>query len=750
MFNFAALLLIPYYEYIFRISTTKDMSLMSLMLSLLFSFGYSAFLAILMRLFKKPSANRFVTALILFVVPVLYLTEFFVYRSFKVFYDVNTIINGAGGVVAGFKADAARLIFCFDGLSRIFLFLLPFILYVLFLRKKDHAMRHSLFNIVYFAVIALVLVLFTGFLIGKIDNYRYMCNEEYNYQNVVEALGFSTGVRLDVKKMISGNGNEIEFEFADMPAFESTGTNGPKNVISNFVPNSEETGEALSRSSLPSPAPRDELTVKAGKNAALEEVLNEITEEETVVAEAEISETPEVEEPAEEVIEEPEPEEVIEVEPPKEEWASYYGVNALDIDFAALAESTSGTKKDLDNYVASQTPSSKNKYTGLFKGKNLIFFSAEAFSGDIIDPELTPTLYRLSTKGIQIPDYYQPAIAGTTGGEYANIFGMIPANGGKSMKEMTAQNTWITIGNRLNDEGYYGKAYHNNSGEVYGRYQTHNRLGYSEGFEAVGNGMEQYLSGSGFPQSDLEMMQGTLPTYIDKQPFNIYYMTVSGHGQYGRKINRMSAKNYERVENLGYSEIVKCYIANNLELEDALTYTVNELERAGIADDTVIVLGADHFPYSLDNDAALGNMPALSELYGYNVTNYIERDHNRLIIWSGCLEDEDPIIVDEPVFSPDILPTLCNLFGVEFDSRLLPGRDIFSDKEALIFTGGYDWKTSLGTYIAKKNEFTPASPDVIVPEGYVDRIKSEVRNRMAYCKGVLSCAYFDHVFGPSN
>ena len=162
----------------------------------------------------------------------------------------------------------------------------------------------------------------------------------------------------------------------------------------------------------------------------------------------------------------------------------------------------------------------------------------------------------------------------------------------------------------------------------------------------------------------------------------------------------------------------------------------------------MIVLGADHFPYSLDNDAALGHMPNLSELYGFNVTNYIERDHNRLIIWSGCLEDMDPIVVDDPVFSLDILPTLCNLFGVEFDSRLLPGRDIFSDKDALIFTGGYDWKTSLGTYIAAKNVFTPASPDTEIPDDYVNTIKADVRNRMTYCKGVLSCDYFNHVFGP--
>lgn len=55
--------------------------------------------------------------------------------------------------------------------------------------------------------------------------------------------------------------------------------------------------------------------------------------------------------------------------------------------------------------------------TGIFAGKNLIFITAEAFTAEVIDEDLTPTLYRLATKGIQFTDYYQPAGAGTTGGE---------------------------------------------------------------------------------------------------------------------------------------------------------------------------------------------------------------------------------------------------------------------------------------------------------------------------------------------
>ena len=139
-------------------------------------------------------------------------------------------------------------------------------------------------------------------------------------------------------------------------------------------------------------------------------------------------------------------------------------------------------------------------------------------------------------------------------------------------------------------------------------------------------------------------------------------------------------------------------------------------------------------------------MPYLEELYGHEVTTYLERDHNRLIIWSGCLEDEEPIIVDDPTFSPDILPTLSNLFGLEFDSRLLAGRDVFSDAEPLIYSVIYDWKTDKGTYRSLTGEFTPASEDTVIPEGYVERINSIVSNKLTFSSRVINYDYYAHVF----
>lgn len=417
--------------------------------------------------------------------------------------------------------------------------------------------------------------------------------------------------------------------------------------------------------------------------------------------------------------------------------------NVLELD---LEGGNTSKIKELNEYVKTLSPSNKNKYTGLFKGKNLIMITAEAFTAEVIDPVLTPTLYRLATKGINFTDYYQPASAGTTGGEYQNIFGMLPTAGGMSFKNAAKNLNYYTMGSQLDRLGYYGKAFHNNSYTYYSRNITHVKLGYSDGFMGYGNGMEQYVK-KRWPQSDLEMIEGTLPTYIDNQPFNVYYMSVSGHSGYTKAGNAMTAKNWEKVENLPYSDMIKGYLAANIELDNAMAHLVTELENKGIADDTVICISTDHFPYGLDYNAKLGDMPYLSELYGYNVTNLIQRDHSRLIIWSGCLEKMDPIIVDSPTFGLDIIPTLSNLFGTEFDSRLLPGRDALSDAEALIFNMNYDWKTDLGTYYSSKGTFVPKDENTVVPEGYVNRIKSVVRNKIRYCSNALSSNYLAYHFG---
>ena len=648
-----------YYEMIFRESTVHGIWGISFYPTLLFSLLYGGFLFLILSLIKNKRIYFTTNLSLLCLTAIPFLVEFFVYRQFKIFYDLNTVAGGAGDVAGGFMDDVLRLIFSFDGLYHIFLFLLPAVLYGIFGRKQvfipdfSEKLRHGTI----FTLAALFIV--TLFTVNFHKPFSNAYDHQYSFQSAVSNFGLITGIRLDATRNISGD--DGGFEAMDMAALEET------------------------------------------------------------VVESEIEK------------------ESVETEPE-------YGDSIMNIDFKALAEQSSGVYAEMDNYVASLQPSSKNKYTGIFEGKNLIFITAEAFSEELIDPELTPTLYRLATKGIHFTDYYQPASAGTIGGEFSNIFGMLPMNGGISFENMAYNHAPFTMGQQLNKLGYYGVAYHNNDYTYYSRHITHNSLGYSEGFYGMGNGLEEHITYC-FPESDLELIEATIDDYIDHQPFNIYYMSVSGHSEYTNGSNAMANKNQDAVAHMtDVSDRIRNYYACNLEFEYAMTYLIDQLEAKGIADDTVIVIGADHFPYGLDYDAALGYMPYLEELYGHEVNTYLERDHNRLIIWSGCLEDSEPIVVDTPTSSIDILPTLSNLFGLEWDSRLLVGRDVFSDAMPLVFTVSYDWKTDKGTYLSWSGTFTPADANMTIPSDYVDRINSIVRNKLTFSSRIINYDYYAHVF----
>ena len=435
---------------------------------------------------------------------------------------------------------------------------------------------------------------------------------------------------------------------------------------------------------------------------------------------------------------EPDPDEV----PEETEPEIFYGYNELPLDFEALEEQTKSQKlKSFYSYINSLPKGEKNRYSGMFEGKNLIFITAEAFSAEVIDPEMTPTLYRLANEGIKFHEYYQPAWgASTTTGEFSNLIGLVPANGGASMKEVITQRMFLTIGNQLQALDYTSLAYHNHHHNFYDRHMTHRWLGYDK-FIARGSGLD--VSGV-WPESDLEMMEQTVDDYIDNQPFNIYYMTVSGHCLYTYDQNAMTRKNYDKVQHLEHSDTVKGYYASQLELEYALEYLVGRLEEAGIADDTVIVLATDHYPYGLERSSTWENtVDHLAELYGVEDYDKFMRDHNALIIWSGCIEDMD-IEVTTPVYSLDILPTISNLFGVSYDSRLLVGRDALSEEQPLVLWPDYSWLTDLGRYDSSTGVFTP-NEGAVIPEGYQEYIDALVANKITFSRSIQSENYYKFI-----
>ena len=444
---------------------------------------------------------------------------------------------------------------------------------------------------------------------------------------------------------------------------------------------------------------------------------------------------------------------VIQVDEPVPDEPVVYDYNKMELDFTATSDLVGGsTLENMRNYFSSKTASQQNEYTGMFKGKNLIQITAEAFSPYVISKELTPTLYKLTHEGFVFTNYYQPGWGqSTTGGEFAHMTGIIPTwvNGNLSFYASHQDYMPFALGNQFRALGYTTVAYHNNSYTYYNRHLTHPNLGYD--YYGQGNGLT--LTVPGWPYSDLDMMEQTAPAYIEDyvntgKPFHAYYMSVSGHANWGWG-NAMSAKNREAAVAAypNASQPVQGYIAANLELEYALTYLLEQLEAAGIADDTVICMTADHYPYALVTD----EVDYYQELSGKQDSELdISRYKNTWLLWSGSMESS--VTVNTPCSAIDILPTVSNLFGLEFDSRLMSGHDVFAQNYnasqastcmplvILPTNRGYSWITAAGTYDAKTRTFTP-NPGITVADDYVKTVSSLIDAKYSYARQLIQYDY---------
>lgn len=95
-------LTIIYFECVFRLSTQGTFFTFATIPMLLFSVSWGSVLSFFVNLIKKPKTKNIITAVFLAVGALPYLVEYFVYRIFNVFYDVNTVFAGAGDAVGGF------------------------------------------------------------------------------------------------------------------------------------------------------------------------------------------------------------------------------------------------------------------------------------------------------------------------------------------------------------------------------------------------------------------------------------------------------------------------------------------------------------------------------------------------------------------------------------------------------------------------------------------------------------------------
>jgi len=695
-----------YLEIVFHLYMDLNMQYMGMIIPFAVSMGL--FFSLL-TIWFSPKLNVLFAGILTVVICIVFCVEMICKIVLQQYYQLfsvastatqNKLTDYTDAVITGIAKNIPGLL----------LLLVP-IAFMLFLGRKIY--RGNSYRILTGIVIlfSAIIIHITGFFMLEIPwegdfTPKALYEMDTNIEDQVEQLGLINMLRLDVKHSLFGVKKNLTTDFASVPSYNIGADN--EVIISNIEDNaaSHDTTQVVETLT-----PALDSSADIGKSAS--GIVNPSAD-------------------------------IVDTSP-----------NIMDIDFDSLiASAPNDDAKWLGQYFKSMTPTKKNEYTGMFKGYNVIFITAEGFSKYLIDKDRTPTLYKLANEGFVFNNYYTPLhYTSTSGGEFQNMVGLYPKNGNPiSMKETGEQHTGLpfTLGNQLSALGYFSIGFHNN-GNMYGRNLSHPNLGYDWKQGGEGFTMETNSYGNNvWPQSDLYLMEQTVDQYINQDKFNVYYVTVSGHMPYNFKGDAMAIRNKDMVADLPYSEETKAYIAANYELEKALTYLVNKLEEAGKADKTLIVLSPDHIPYF--------NVNILEELSGKtfggdNIEALKESDvnfdvyRNSLIIWSESMEE--PVTVDKICGQIDILPTVSNLLGLQYDSRLLTGSDILSTSSPLVIFSSSSWLTDLGLYNRYTELFTPASGVSLTQDQtnkYVDIMKKVVNNKLEASVLIVEQNYYNSIF----
>ena len=384
--------------------------------------------------------------------------------------------------------------------------------------------------------------------------------------------------------------------------------------------------------------------------------------------------------------------------------------------------------KQLDEFYMSQNITSKNAYTGIFENKNLILIMIEAFDTIAINEEVAPTLYKMATEGFYFDNYYTPKYSCTTGeSEYIGLTSIIPS-ATVCTPNTYRNNTYTdTIFNLFNNKGYYSSSYHNWNDQYYNRTVLHQNMG-SDKFYDVEDLEIKIIQGW---QSDYDLMVKAMPHFISQDKFFSFIVTSSMHFPYDVD-STVVRRNWDKVKNLNYSTKIKRYLAKVAELDKGLEYLLAELQNQNKLDDTVIVLFGDHHPLKMGL-SELNNASTFNRYEGFN------EDRLPFIIYNSKTKGE---VISTTSSTFDILPTLANMFNLDYDPRLYVGKDIFSDDEKIvIFTNG-SWATDKALYFSSTSKYEALQDGVT--EEYINSINTKVSNWFTVSDLTLRKDYFKY------
>ena len=359
----------------------------------------------------------------------------------------------------------------------------------------------------------------------------------------------------------------------------------------------------------------------------------------------------------------------------------------------------------LNNSFADDS-NNQNKYTGIFKGKNVIFIQLEGLDNWLLTEETTPTLYNMLNNSIVFNNHYSYYNGGgsTFNSEFAVNTGFItPLSYTQNAYTFNKNNFPYSMAHLFKKEGYTVNAFHMNTGEYYSRTTNYKNWGYDNYYGLID--IENYKDETYRLDRNLILNEkfNNLIFHTD-DPDNLfvdYLITYSGHLPFTNtkgvckmlydedvaksieenttETNDETSKEVPTPEFVKMSEL-ECIKRQAKETDYMFELLLQNLEEKGLIDNTILVVFTDHYLYTIEDKSILDN-------YKDTSNNLINK--TPFFIWS---KDGKRTNINKVTSQLNILPTTLNLFGINYNSNNYIGKDALDPNyEGIVFFSDYSW-----------------------------------------------------------
>ncbi|MBR2577741.1 MAG: sulfatase-like hydrolase/transferase [Erysipelotrichaceae bacterium] len=391
---------------------------------------------------------------------------------------------------------------------------------------------------------------------------------------------------------------------------------------------------------------------------------------------------------------------------------------------------TNETMKTIDAFLMNRKIEDKNDKTGIYEGYNFIYFLVESLDYVGIDKELTPTIWKMMEEGYFFPNHYTLVFScGTGDSEFVAMTSMMSYGSSCTVYSVIYNNLKASIAGLFKNAGYPTYEFHNWDDTFYQR---------SVLSEAYGVDTYMDIEDLDFDivygwQSDSILAEKTMQYYINDDKFFVFYVTSTMHWPYDEssyygdfyldEINKVHPD---------YPQDLKRYISKTMEFDKMLKTLMDGLEKAGKLDNTVFCFWPDHHPFNTPaaNIVKYTTIVDRSDTYGFY--------KGPLIIYNSADKGEK---IQSVCSTFDQLPTVANMFGLNYDPRLYIGSDIFNDDCTVVMPNA-DWIDNTGIHINSSDEFIPFNENDSYTQEEIDSKSTYVRNLIKVGRAMVSNDYY--------